>query len=157
MDVWRTHIESLERYPIAGAPAGATVDGGYFGDLTAGTKEWDLLCAHNVFLDFGTNAGLPGLLFFVVMFLRAPIAIVRRRGLGYAGPFIAVLVAIFFAFFDYSAGTWKLYWAFLALVVYEAGYSERRFSMSLPVARSHFGKPLARRSEGFADRAVKTS
>jgi O-antigen ligase len=140
--VWQTHLDMLRKYPLAGVPSGTIVAVNAYESATAGTEDWYRVCAHNVFLDFGSNSGLPGLVLFTIVFFRAPIVLVRRRGLGYAGPFVVVLVAIFVAMFNYGASTWKLYWALLALMIYAAGDRQRQYRRPLVIARSGAGKPF---------------
>ena len=113
---WRTHIDIMLAYPIAGIPKGATWDFGEYGVTTVGV-EGIYGAAHNSFLSFGSDAGVPGFVLFLIVFFHAPYRLVWRRGLGFAGPFLGVLLAVLLGFMSLSIGNWKTYWVLLALII----------------------------------------
>jgi O-antigen ligase len=132
MNLWKTSFSILLSHPIAGAPLGTKMELDN-GEVLAGTPEWDEACTHNIFLEFGLHSGFPGIVLFCIMFLSAPVALLQRKGLAYTSPIIVILVPVFFTFFNFSAISWKFYWALLALIIYMAGPSAKRSPALVPV------------------------
>ncbi len=111
--VWNKFLDIALQYPLAGAPAGATVDMGEFGIVTLGESAGGT--GHNVWLDTAASRGFPGAIMFVLLFF-APLAdLLRRRGARYAQPFVVAHVMVFLVFFNLSVGNWKTFWALHAL------------------------------------------
>jgi len=115
-EAWRTHVDIMLAYPIAGIPKGATWDFGEYGVTIVGV-DGIYGAAHNTFLSFGSDAGVPAFVLFLIVFFQAPYRLVRLRGLPFAGPFLGVLLAIMLGFMSLSVGNWKTYWVLLALII----------------------------------------
>jgi O-antigen ligase len=114
---WTEHLKIMLEYPIAGIYIGEFWDLKEYGAGRIGIDKDVSGAAHNVFIDCGSSSGIPGFLLFIVLFFRAPYQLIRRAGMGFAAPFIAVTYTVFLAFMSLSVGNWKTYWAILAVLV----------------------------------------
>lgn len=105
-DVWEVAIRTISKHPV-------------FGVIASGEKEEIPLeyaatgeyLSHNVFLDVGRNAGIPGMILCMV-FLLMPVYILLRNGsLIIYAPFLLSFVAVVIFWMTLSFPWYKTSWA----------------------------------------------
>jgi O-antigen ligase len=110
-DVWEQAVQLIMKYPFIGVFGnGATLQ-----VQTVGAIKGSGFLAHNVFLDYGWQVGLPGLLLLLAAFVM-PIIILWKSGrwLQFAG-FLCFYFACFIFWMTLSFQFYKTVWSFWAL------------------------------------------
>jgi hypothetical protein len=110
-DVWRQALQLILDYPTVGVFGN---DATYRIQNLGAIKGADFL-AHNVFLDYGWQVGLPGLIFLAAAFFLPIVYIWKsKRWLPFAG-FLCFYFACFIFWMTLSFQFYKTVWAFWAL------------------------------------------
>ncbi len=111
-DVWEQAIRLTLSYPFLGVLGN---DALYMVRAIGGAIDPAQFLAHNVFLDFGWQVGLPGMFLLVFAFLLPFIWLMRSKiWLPYAG-FLCFYFASFIFWMTLSYQYYKTFWAFWAL------------------------------------------
>ena len=133
--MWKIHWRLLLDHPLFGVGRGEFVDFGHFGSAIVGVDgTWG--AAHNVFLEVGSSVGLPGLVLFLIIFLRTPWNLYRTHRGRFSAPFLLVNLSVLLLFMSLSVGNWKFYWALLALML--SATAARRKQLRVRASRSDF-------------------
>ncbi len=112
-DAWLTHLRLIARHPIAGIGRGETWDFGEYGVTTVG-ESGIYGAAHNTILEFGSLAGVPGVLLFIATLAALSHRCwVRRPDLRSA--LLVTGVITLAAMSGLSIPGWKVFWGFAAL------------------------------------------
>lgn len=108
--VWEASIDTISRYPLMGV----NFSGGKE-NIPGGYAARGYFLSHNVFLDYGRSAGIPGMLLFAWFFFWPSIQLLRGQSyLPYAGFLLGHFMLLIF-FLSLSFPFYKPFWAFWIL------------------------------------------
>lgn len=120
-DVWEQAIQLIQDYPLIGVLGNDALD--QVQALGASTGEGFL--AHNVFLDYGLQVGLPGLFLLIGAYILPILYLWKSKTwLPFAG-FLCFYFACFIFWMTLSFQFYKTFWAFWALFSLAAIRSSR--------------------------------
>jgi O-antigen ligase len=103
-DVWTTAFEAIRQNPLIGPIEENPMN-----------RDYQIFCAHNVWLDFGMMAGVPGMLWFSCLFFWPIYRLIKARpGDDLASYFVGYAI-LFCLFLSLSAVNYKPFWLFWVL------------------------------------------
>jgi len=120
-EIWSKFLAVALDHPLGGAPKGSVIDMGEYGFVAlGGSGDTGHGTAHNVWLETAAMRGFPAALLFTIMFFAPGLHLIRRRGAGYAQPFVIAHTVVFLIFFNIPVANWKTFWALHGLTALAA-------------------------------------
>ena len=123
-DIWSHSWAVVQENLWFGTAKGTVVDMGEYGVFVVGGEiaegAGQGAAGHNMFLDLAMTSGVPMAILFAIAFAAPVIALIRRRGLLYAQPFVIAHVMCLLPMLNLSILNWKTYWALHVLTSFAA-------------------------------------